>query len=80
MASEIVDKVKFLTYYYVTVGWTCDFATIIKVTDLTECEITHLCEGWDTLYHKFVLKSEENNNNNEDIAASITTCFYSLDE
>ena len=73
MEDKIIDQSKFLTYYYVVVGWACDSKTTQKVTDLTEDQISFFCRNWDTLYRKYILESEENNDKNIEVSASITT-------
>lgn len=59
---ETVDKIKFLTYYFVKVGWTCETSTINKVTDLTKKEIIYIKNNWKALYKIHVLDNNEDEN------------------
>ena len=53
------SRVKFLTYYYVQIGWSCKEKILLQVTDLTHNEIKTIKENWVLLYKTHILSTKE---------------------
>ncbi len=50
-----IFRAKFLTYYYVEVGWNCCDKLMLQVTDLTQLDIDEIKENWFLFYKIYIL-------------------------
>jgi hypothetical protein len=53
------SRAKFLTYYYVEIGWSCKEKILLQVTDLTQNEIKTIKENWVLLYKTHILSTKK---------------------
>ena len=52
--NVLLNKAKFLAYYYLKVGWTCSSDVISQVTDLSLQDIKIIKEHWQLLYMTYI--------------------------
>ena len=51
------NKAKFLVYYYLKVGWTCNSDVISQVTDLSLQDIKTIKQYWQLLYKVYIINN-----------------------
>lgn len=61
------SKDKFLTYFYVQIGWNCSNEIMLKVIDLTQLEIDKIKENWFLYYNIYIFKDRRDDDTEEDV-------------
>ncbi len=63
--NTLISRVKFLTYYYVEVGWNCCDEHMLQVTDLTQLDIDKIKENWFLFYKIYIFENRFNEDEND---------------